>query len=68
MLAPLQVTSRSGVADTPLGIELKGSDQQLAELHSDMYAQLKNPSTLRKQHDLKAVDDSFPIELARLSE
>ncbi|WP_407364525.1 PipA/GogA/GtgA family type III secretion system effector (plasmid) [Pseudomonas luteola] len=68
MLAPLQVTSRSSVADTQLSIQLKGSDQQLAEIHSDMYAQLKNPSTLRKQHDLKAVDDSFRIELARLGE
>lgn len=43
-------------------------DQALAARHSDMFEQCRNPSLLRKQYDLLAMDDRPVFELSRLQE
>ncbi|MBD1600348.1 PipA/GogA/GtgA family type III secretion system effector [Pseudomonas typographi] len=68
MLFPLQVTARPAPAEPQLSAPPKDTDQQLAERHGDMHAQLKNPSAMRRQHDMQAIDDGPQLELARLGD
>ncbi|MHC8403394.1 PipA/GogA/GtgA family type III secretion system effector [Pseudomonas sp. MDT1-17] len=57
-----------GVTKDPDTGPLKNCDQTLATRHSDMFEQWKNPSRLRKQYDLQALDDGPVFELSRLQE
>nr|WP_129591729.1 MULTISPECIES: PipA/GogA/GtgA family type III secretion system effector [unclassified Pseudomonas] len=70
MFSPSQLLTKPVVATALLSpIEISATeDQGRAAQHADMAAQLKNPSLLRHEHDLKAIDTSHRLEPARLRE